>query len=93
MAIALRPRITIAGHQRIRGRVEELFIGSALPTQSPGRRAPNQSWFARSFPYDELTQGGYSNNIVVSEGFAIKIPENAEIEKVAPLFCACIFAD
>jgi D-arabinose 1-dehydrogenase-like Zn-dependent alcohol dehydrogenase len=29
----------------------------------------------------------------VSEGFAIKIPENAEIEKVAPLFCACIFAD
>ena len=42
MAIALRPRITIAGHQRIRGRVEELFIGSALPTQSPGRRAPNQ---------------------------------------------------
>jgi hypothetical protein len=29
----------------------------------------------------------------VSEGFAIKILENAEIEKVAPLFCVCIFSD
>ncbi|MGE9292737.1 MAG: NAD(P)-dependent alcohol dehydrogenase, partial [Puniceicoccales bacterium] len=37
-----------------------------------------------------ITQGGYSNNIVVSEDFAIKVPEDAEIEKVAPLFCAGI---
>jgi uncharacterized zinc-type alcohol dehydrogenase-like protein len=38
----------------------------------------------------ELAQGGYSDNLVVSEKFAIKIPENAPIEKVAPLFCAGI---
>jgi hypothetical protein len=38
MATALRPRMTIAGHQRIGGRVEESFIASALPTQAPGRR-------------------------------------------------------
>ena len=43
MATALRPRIAIAGHQRIGGRVEESFIASALPTQAPGRRAPNQT--------------------------------------------------
>jgi uncharacterized zinc-type alcohol dehydrogenase-like protein len=38
----------------------------------------------------ELTQGGYSDNIVVSENFAIKVPKNAQIEKVAPLLCAGI---
>ena len=37
-----------------------------------------------------ITQGGYSNNIVLSEDFAIKVPANAPIEKVAPLFCAGI---
>lgn len=39
---------------------------------------------------NELTRGGYSNNIVVSENFAIKVPQNAQIEKVAPLLCAGI---
>jgi len=38
----------------------------------------------------EFTQGGYSNNIVLTENFAIKIPANAKIEKVAPLLCAGI---
>lgn len=38
----------------------------------------------------KLTRGGYSNNIVVSEQFAIKIPAKAQIEKVAPLLCAGI---
>ena len=42
------------------------------------------------FHNNVLTQGGYSNNIVVSEKFAIKIPEKAQIEKVAPLLCAGI---
>ncbi len=42
------------------------------------------------FHDNELTQGGYSSNIVLSEKFAIKIPENAPLEKVAPLFCAGI---
>jgi len=38
----------------------------------------------------ELTQGGYSNNLVVAANFAIKVPANAQIEKVAPLLCAGI---
>lgn len=43
-------------------------------------------------PYhnNEPTQGGYSDNIVVSENYAIKIPENAQLERVAPLLCAGI---
>jgi uncharacterized zinc-type alcohol dehydrogenase-like protein len=39
---------------------------------------------------NEVTQGGYSKNIVLVEDFAIKIPANAKIEKVAPLLCAGI---
>ena len=42
------------------------------------------------FHNGELTYGGYSNNIVVSEKFAIKIPQNADLAKVAPLLCAGI---
>jgi alcohol dehydrogenase (NADP+) len=42
------------------------------------------------FHNNELTQGGYSNNIVVSEKFAIEISKNIQIEKVASLFCAGI---
>ena len=42
------------------------------------------------FHNNELTQGGYSNNIVLSENFAIKIPRNADLKKVAPLLCAGI---
>ena len=36
------------------------------------------------------TYGGYSNNIVVRENFAIKIPAQADLAKVAPLLCAGI---
>ena len=36
----------------------------------------------------EMTQGGYSDKITVSEDFAIKIPANADMSKVAPLLCA-----
>lgn len=39
---------------------------------------------------NEHTQGGYSNNYVVAQDFAIAIPANADIEKVAPLLCAGI---
>lgn len=38
----------------------------------------------------EHTQGGYSNTYVVAEDFAIKVPANADITKVAPLLCAGI---
>jgi uncharacterized zinc-type alcohol dehydrogenase-like protein len=37
-----------------------------------------------------ITQGGYANNIVVAEHFAIKIPENIELQFAAPLLCAGI---
>ena len=36
------------------------------------------------------TLGGYSGSVVVHERFAVKIPEGAPMEKVAPLFCAGI---
>jgi uncharacterized zinc-type alcohol dehydrogenase-like protein len=39
---------------------------------------------------NEITKGGYANNIVVSEKFAIKIPKHAPLAKVAPLLCAGI---
>lgn len=42
------------------------------------------------FHNNEITQGGYSNNIVVKDAFAVKIPKNADMEKVAPLLCAGI---
>ena len=43
-------------------------------------------------PYhdNEPTQGGYSDNIVVSQDYAIAILANADMEKVAPLLCAGI---
>lgn len=37
-----------------------------------------------------ITQGGYANNIVVTEHFAIKIPESIELKYAAPLLCAGI---
>ena len=42
------------------------------------------------FHDNETTQGGYSNTIVVTEKFAVKIPKEAKLEKVAPLLCAGI---
>lgn len=36
------------------------------------------------------TQGGYSTNIVVKESFAVTVPQNVSLEKVAPLLCAGI---
>lgn len=42
------------------------------------------------FHDNELTYGGFSNNIVVSEKFAIKVPDGAPLDKVAPLLCAGI---
>jgi alcohol dehydrogenase (NADP+)/uncharacterized zinc-type alcohol dehydrogenase-like protein len=37
-----------------------------------------------------ITQGGYANNLVVREHFAIKIPETIELQFAAPLLCAGI---
>ncbi|NNV54244.1 NAD(P)-dependent alcohol dehydrogenase [Limnovirga soli] len=37
-----------------------------------------------------ITQGGYANNIVVTEYFAIKIPASMQLQYAAPLLCAGI---
>lgn len=37
-----------------------------------------------------ITQGGYANNIVVTEHFAIRIPESIDLKYAAPLLCAGI---
>ncbi|MES2064608.1 MAG: NAD(P)-dependent alcohol dehydrogenase [Bacteroidota bacterium] len=37
-----------------------------------------------------ITQGGYSNNLVVKEHFAIRIPESISLQNAAPLLCAGI---
>jgi uncharacterized zinc-type alcohol dehydrogenase-like protein len=37
-----------------------------------------------------ITQGGYSNNLVVKEHFAIHIPESISLQNAAPLLCAGI---
>lgn len=38
----------------------------------------------------EITQGGYSKHIVVREEFVLRIPENMDIAKAAPILCAGI---
>jgi uncharacterized zinc-type alcohol dehydrogenase-like protein len=37
-----------------------------------------------------ITQGGYSNLLVVDQDFIVRVPENLPLEKVAPLLCAGI---
>ena len=37
-----------------------------------------------------ITQGGYSEAIVVNEDFVLKVPETLDLAKVAPLLCAGI---
>ena len=37
-----------------------------------------------------ITQGGYSDVIVVNEDFVLRIPENLPLDKAAPLLCAGI---
>jgi len=50
--------------------------------------------FTYGYPDDReptgITQGGYSNNIVVRDHFAVHIPDNISFEKAAPLMCAGI---
>jgi uncharacterized zinc-type alcohol dehydrogenase-like protein len=40
--------------------------------------------------FGELAQGGYSNNYVVDEGFALKISPKVDLAATAPLLCAGI---
>lgn len=47
-------------------------------------------WTYGSAEGGSYTKGGYASNIIVKESFAIRIPDNAPLEKVAPLLCAGI---
>lgn len=40
--------------------------------------------------FGQITMGGYSNNIVVDEAFTLRISDQLDLEKVAPLLCAGI---
>lgn len=51
----------------------------------------NIGTYASVDPADgSITQGGYSQAVVVNEDFVLKVPESLDIEKVAPLLCAGI---
>lgn len=38
----------------------------------------------------EITQGGYSKHVVVREEFVLRVPENMDLSKTAPILCAGI---
>ncbi|MCG9698343.1 NAD(P)-dependent alcohol dehydrogenase [Shewanella sp. Isolate11] len=50
--------------------------------------------FTYGYPDDRsptgISQGGYSNNIVLEEDFVMHVPENISFEEAAPLMCAGI---
>jgi uncharacterized zinc-type alcohol dehydrogenase-like protein len=47
-----------------------------------------KSAHGRCGPKDLATHGGYSNKMVVHKHFAVKVPADADLPKVAPLLCA-----
>lgn len=53
-----------------------------------------ETLFTYGYPSEKeptgITQGGYSNKIVVRDHFAIHIPESISLQKAAPLLCAGI---
>jgi len=54
----------------------------------------NPIWtYAGQLGNGEITQGGYSSNIVVSEDFAVSIPEGMDLRRAAPLMCAGLTPD
>lgn len=54
----------------------------------------NATLFTYGFPDKReptgITQGGYANNIVVREHFAVHIPDSISLQEAAPLLCAGI---
>src|SRR6266566_1148544 len=61
-----------------------------------GNQAPDPAKGVASKGYAEkssptgITQGGYANNIVVKERFAIQLPKIIRLQDAAPLLCAGI---
>jgi uncharacterized zinc-type alcohol dehydrogenase-like protein len=51
---------------------------------------PTQTYASRDRVDGTLTMGGYSNSIVVSERFVVRIPEKLDLAAAAPILCAGI---
>jgi uncharacterized zinc-type alcohol dehydrogenase-like protein len=51
---------------------------------------PTVTYNGKERDSDNLTFGGYSEQIVVEERFVVKVPETMDLKAVAPLFCAGI---
>lgn len=53
----------------------------------------HEDWWPEHYPLvpgHEAQQGGYSDTFLVPEDYAIRIPEGADLKRVAPLLCAGI---
>jgi uncharacterized zinc-type alcohol dehydrogenase-like protein len=59
--------------------LEQYCPGMILTYNSPDRHGPGK-----------VTYGGYSNNIVVDERFALRVSEKLKLAEVGPLLCAGI---
>ncbi|GAB3706996.1 NAD(P)-dependent alcohol dehydrogenase [Mariniluteicoccus flavus] len=46
--------------------------------------------YASHYPDGEVAQGGYSQQVVVTERFALRIPDSIPLDRAAPLLCAGI---
>jgi uncharacterized zinc-type alcohol dehydrogenase-like protein len=54
------------------------------------RAFPILTYNGEDKPLGGVTYGGYSESIVVDEGFVLKVSENLNLAAVAPLLCAGI---
>ncbi len=52
--------------------------------------AGNTGTYAAKDKYGQITQGGYSTHIVVTQDFVLRIPDGIELDVAAPLLCAGI---
>jgi uncharacterized zinc-type alcohol dehydrogenase-like protein len=90
----------VPGHEIV-GRVTQ--VGSAVSTFKAGdlvgvgcmvdsdHTCPScQAGLQQFCPNQVLTYGGYSDSIVVDEGFVLRIPTNLNLAGAAPLLCAGI---
>lgn len=61
--------------------------GNHLEQHCPGKV---QTYAGKDPKYNTITQGGYSQYIVVDKNFVLKIPDNLDMAAAAPLLCAGI---
>jgi uncharacterized zinc-type alcohol dehydrogenase-like protein len=54
------------------------------------RKGTTQTYNGRDRITNEVTYGGYSNNLVIREEFLLRVPAGLDLARVAPLLCAGI---